>query len=275
MRPTLPILVILALVAVSGAQKLRFTQLQKYVILERERYAPADSQGRKTRIRQLFVQAGCSRDNLTEQAVPGSEANVICRLPGKSKQTIIVGANYSPAPPDNWSGASLLPSLFQSLAGKKRRHTVVFVAFAGEKRDLSGAEFFASHLTPAEMERTEAMVNLDALGISPTKISARDSDKELVKSFMAMVYVMKLMASQVDISRGIRVDSEPFASRHIPQITIHSLTKGDVAGLNGQNGQTQPTEAQFRPDNYYDSYHLISAFLVYLDEILKPRPQSK
>lgn len=247
--------------------------MDQKTVSEREQNAPASQEERGSRLRELFIQAGCAHDQLNEEHLEGSPGvNVICRLPGKTGYTIVVGANYSQAAPDNWTAASLLSSLFQSLAGRKRHHTFLFVAFADGGTDLAGSRFFADHMGPEQFNRTEAMVNLDALGYSPTKI-APNSDKDLVKDFVAVMYVLKLVASQVDISKSVHMDSEPFSSLNIPQITLHSLTQDAVADLMTQEppSATTPKAPEFRPDFYYSSYRLISGYLAYLDEDLKPR----
>ena len=128
---------------------------------------------------------------------------------------------------------------------------------------LSGAEFFASHLAHTQLDRAEAMINVDALGLSPTKVWTAHSDKDLVHSLMVMVYALKLPASQIDMAAAGATDSDPFAERHIPQITIHSLTQQNV---------TTGATTQFRPFNYYDTYRLLCGYLAYLDQSLKPRP---
>ncbi len=268
------------LLAVGHAQKFRFTPVKQSVIQQRMEPAPASQAERAEKIRQLFAAVGCSHDHLTEQTLGGaSSANVICRLPGKTKESIIIGANYGPSVPDNWTAALLLPSMYESLVSRKRRHTFIFAAFADGSHDLAGSEFFARQMNPADLSQTEAMVNIEALGFSPTKLSSAASDKKLVESFVTVMYVLKQMASQVDIARAIPLDSDPFASRNIPQITIHSLTQDAVNGLQAQDQQLVPTpdpdfahvESGFRPNAYYDSYHLISGYLAYLDVILKPR----
>ena len=106
------------------------------------------------------------------------------------------------------------------------------------------------------------MINVDALGLSPTKVWTAHSDKDLVHSLIVMVYALKLSASQIDIAAAGTTDSDPFAAHHIPQITIHSLTQQNVA-----TGAT----TQFRPNNYYDTYRLLCGYLAYLDQSLKPR----
>src|SRR5262250_1233526 len=115
---------ILALISISHAQRFRFSLVPQSVIMQREAQPPTGQPDREARIKQLFMQAGCATTELSEQSVASlAGANVICRLPGKSRETIIVGASYGQMTPDNWSGAALLPSLFQTLVGRKRRHT--------------------------------------------------------------------------------------------------------------------------------------------------------
>jgi hypothetical protein len=263
-------LLILVLLAACPAQKLRFSPVEKSIIVERAGNIPSSSQERLARMKELFIDSGCL--TVAEQGVPASEIpNLICRLKGDSEKTIIVGANYGQVSPDNWAGASLLPALYQSLATRKRRHTFVFVAFADEKKTSPAAQFFAGHMTDAEVKHTHAMVDLDALGLSPTKFWAAHSDKSLVKALVVVMYALKLPASQVDIAQAGVGDSGAFVSRHIPQIIIHSLTRDAVAEMRSQQDLAQ----EFRPNNYYDSYHLISGYLAYLDETLKSRPVIK
>lgn len=256
--------------AAGGAQKVQFVAESKAAIVQRSKELPATDPERAARIKEMFADAGCSGGLLREQPVDGADApNVICELHGEGNEVVIVGAHYdrissTGRPIDNWSGASLLPALYRSLRGRKRRHTFIFVAFADKGVELAGAEFFAGHLSPAELRRTEAMVNLDVLGLSPTKVWTSHSDKDLVHDLLVMAYLLKLAASQIDRDAAGSSDSEPFASRQIPQITIHSLTQQNLA-----EGATTP----FRPNNYYDTYCLLCGYLAYLDNILKPRPR--
>src|SRR5438552_13900789 len=153
MRRTLLILVLLA---ACPAQKLRFSPVEKSIILERAGNIPSSSQERLARMKELFIDSGCL--TVAEQGVPTSEIpNLICHLKGSSEKTLIVGANYGQVSPDNWAGASLLPALYQSLATRMRRHTFVFVAFADEKKTSTAAQFFAGHMTDTEVRHTQAM----------------------------------------------------------------------------------------------------------------------
>lgn len=270
MRGKAPIFQILALILCGAAlaQRVQFTPAEKAPVLERMKSIPETNAARASRLKELFSNAGCNGNSLFEQTVEGEDTpNIICRLGTVETDTVIVGAHYervssAQRPLDNWSGASILPALYQSLRDRKRSHSFLFVAFADSGTSPAGAEFFVHHLSSAQRDRAEAMINLDALGLSPTKVWTAHSDKDLVHSLIVMVYALKLSASQIDLAAVGSTDSDPFAAQHIPQITIHSLTQQNVA-----TGAT----TQFRPNNYYDTYRLLCGYLAYLDESLKPR----
>ena len=263
---------ILILCGVSPAQRVQFTPAEKATVLERMKAIPETNEARALKLKELFSDAGCNGNSLVEQKVDGVDSpNIICRLGTENEDTIIVGAHYdrnssAQRPLDNWSGAAILPALYQSLKSRKRNHSFIFVAFADSGADPAGAEFFVNHLGRTQLDRAEAMINVDALGLSPTKVWTAHSDKELVHSLIVMVYALKLSASQIDIAATGATDSDPFAARHIPQITIHSLTQQNVA---------TGAITQFFPNKYYDTYRLLCGYLAYLDQSLKPRQHSE
>ncbi len=269
MRGTLLAIFITGICAACLAQKIVFSLVDRHEILDRRANAPSSNQDRARRIETFFTDSGCRDAWLSEQKWSETEApNIICKLPGETSQTIVVGAHYESStsaqrPVDNWSAASLLPGIFQALHSRKRHHTLVFVAFADQGNQTAGADFFLKSLSRAQTHHVEAMVNLDALGFSPTKVWTAHSDKELVHSLVVTMYALKISASQVDLESSGVSDSEPFAAQHVPQITIHSMTQEDL-----ENGRA----SQFRPANYYDTYRLLCGYMAYLDETLKPRP---
>ena len=262
---------IVILCGASPAQRVQFTPADKAAVLERMKNIPETNAARALKLKELFSDAGCNGNSLMEQKVDGVDSpNVICRLGTDESDMVIVGAHYdrnssAQRPLDNWSGAAILPALYQSLKSRKRNHSFVFVAFADSGPNPVGAEFYVNHLARTQLDRVEAMVNVDALGLSPTKVWSDHSDKDLVHSLIVMVYALKLSASQIDIAAAGTTDSDPFAARRIPQITIHSLTQQNVTGAT----------TQFFPNKYYDTYRLLCGYLAYLDQSLKPRQHSE
>lgn len=88
----------------------------------------------ETRLRELdaiFQEAGCVGERLSRQPVKGQKwPNLVCSSPGSAPETVIVGAHFDfggrgTGAIDNWAGASLLPSLFQSLSSRPRRLSFV------------------------------------------------------------------------------------------------------------------------------------------------------
>jgi len=254
-----------------AAQKIKFTPLEKSEVLGRVEKTPATDQARAEQLKIWFDQAGCGVVDLTEQKVEGSAApNVICHLPGESPSTIVIGAHFDHAssperPLDNWSGAALLPGLYTCLKNRKRHFSFVFVAFADNGNDLLGSKSFADHLEAEGARDVRAMINVDALGLSPTKVWGAHSDKDLVKTLIECVYMLKLPASQVDIAAAGNSDSDPFAEHKVPQITLHSITHEHLH---------HAVPSKFRPTNYYDSYRLLCGYLALLDSTLKQRSHS-
>ncbi|HKT50410.1 MAG TPA: M28 family peptidase [Candidatus Angelobacter sp.] len=269
MRGAALAILVLSLCALCAAQKVHFSPSQEADLLQRTRSVPQTDHERAEQIKAWFSRAGCKGNFLSEEPVQGSDVpNIVCRMRGSSENTIVIGAHYDHAtsasrPFDDWTGALLLPSLYECLHTRRRRHTIVFVAFADEGNQLAGSQAFISRLSATELSRVKAMVNLDTLGLSPTKIWSAHSDKDLVQALIKMVYAMKLPASQIDLGRAGPSDSDPFLSRRIPQITIHSISQANLA-----SGMATP----FRPEVFYDSYRLICGFIAYLDEEQKLRP---
>jgi Iap family predicted aminopeptidase len=259
-----------ALWLAGAGQKIQFVPRDKAEILERFQEMPASDRDRASTIRSMFLAEGCKGSLLQDQFVEGADApNIVCLLRGDSEETVIVGAHYDRSASggrrmDNWSGAALLPSIYHSLHARQRHHSFIFVAFADKQDELTGAKWFAGRMSAAQLQNTEAMINLDVLGLSPTKVWSSHSDKELVQDLVAMEYALKLPASQMDLQEEGETDSEAFASQRVPRITIHSLTQ--------QNRADGAASTAFRPNNYYDTYRLICGYLAYLDTILKSRP---
>jgi len=266
-RRCLPAVMLLIFPAVACAQLGRFKALEKAVIRDRLQQFALGNSIRGSTVKRLFREAGCSGERLTEQAVPHAEGpNLICTLPGSGDKTIVVGAHFDHVRSgdgviDNWSGASLLPSLFQSLSSEPRRHTFVFVGFTDEERGFVGSGFYANSLTAGEAERVRAMVNLDTLGLGPTKVWASDSDSVLVKKIFDVAAGMKLPVEVMNVEEYGDSDGRPFRRRGIPVITLHSVTKEALGILH----TIKDNSAAIKFDDYYDSYRLIAGFLASLD----------
>ena len=254
-------------------------RLERRAVIEKRLKSFADeNQARESIIRRWFIESGCAKPNLSEESVkPAFPPNVICALPGEMREVIVVGAHTDKVSSagdgvvDNWSGAALLPSLLFSLNSLKRRHTFVFVGFTGEERGLLGSEYYVDHLSADERAHVEAMVNMDSLGLAPTKVWASHADKALLDALATVSASSKLPASTMNVDNLGTTDSESFASYRIPRITLHSVTPEKMHILHS----TEDTLLAIHMDDYYDSYRLIAAYLAYLDGVLTSRSEGK
>ncbi len=223
--------------------------------------------GREATLVRLFSEAGCAPENLVRQPVAHSkEANVICTLPGSSTNTIVVGAHFDHVSAgngvvDNWSGASLLPSLFQSLAGSTRSYTFIFIGFAGEERGLFGSDSYVSQLPNDQLSKIVAMVNLDTLGLGPTKVWVSQSDPRLVSALQVAAHLSQTPLAGVNVDGVGESDEESFIARKVCTVTVHSLTPQTLHVLHSVNDNLSAIHAS----DYYDTYRLLATYLALLD----------
>jgi putative aminopeptidase FrvX len=228
---------------------------------------------REAALKQLFVEAGCNPANLSEQTVPSrKQPNLICLLPGATPATIIIiGAHFDHAEEgdgvvDNWSGASLLPSLFQVLAASPRQHTFLFIGFTGEESGLVGSDFYVKQSSPEQLANIQAMINLDSLGLGPTKVWVSQSDPRLVNTIAAVAHIINVPIAGMDVNGLGESDEESFIAQKVCTLTIHSLTPANAHILHRPDDN--PTAIHL-PD-LYDSFRLLARYLTSLDTLAYP-----
>jgi Peptidase family M28 len=233
---------------------------------------------REALIREWFAESGCKTANLSEQALDRKlPPNVICVLPGETRQVIVVGAHtdhvdsFGDGVVDNWTGAALLPSLLYSLSAQPRHHTLIFVGFSGEEEGLVGSQYYVGHLTNAQRAHIEGMVNFDSLGLGPTEVWASHADKVLLDALASVATASKLPLTAMNVDNLGTADSESFARYQIRRITLHSVTQKTWPILHSPSDKL----AAVKMNDYYDSYKLIAEYLAYLDDALKPATAPK
>jgi Zn-dependent M28 family amino/carboxypeptidase len=259
------------------AQQVRYNPVPPQIVEDRVGKFAGDDRQRESTLQQLFTEAGCAQ-HLSEQPVKGSKLpNLMCVLPGNSDQTIIVGAHFDHVAAgdgvvDNWSGASLLPSLYEAVKTEPRTHTYIFIGFTDEEKGEIGSRYYAKQMTDQQVSTTDAMVNLDTLGLGPTKVWASHSDKNLINALGYIAQKLNLPVQGINVEQVGSTDSEQFAARKIPSITIHSLTQ-ETWNARILHGPKDKLSAM-RFDDYYQTYRLLAAYIALLDQVPRPRPQS-
>lgn len=261
---------LLLLSAACSAQKILYTTLGEPTIESRLRAYKQKNADREAELRQLFTEAGCGPERLTDRAVKGENLpNLVCTLPGETDEMILVSAHFDHVELgtgviDNWSGASMLPSLFESLKGQPRRHTFVFVGFTDEEGGLRGSRYYADHLTSAERAKIDAVINLDSLALGPTKVWGTHSDKVLLEDLADIADRLRLPIAIVNADQVGDEDGHSFMSKKIPTLMLHSVTQQTIGILH----TPQDNWNAVRMDDYYGSYRLIAGYLAYIDTVL-------
>ena len=272
MNQTLVLLVLLASSATAfGGSK--YVLFSRDLIENRVKSFSRNDSKREGILKNMLVEAGCG-EHISEPTVDGvKQPDLVCVLPGQTERVIIVGAHFDHVDAgdgvvDNWSGASLLPTLYQGLRTAPRQHTFIFVSFSGEEKGELGSRTYVKSMGKEDVQRTSAMINMDTLGLGPTSVWVSHSDRQLTMAIGAVAQVLKLPISGVNVERVGSTDSEQFARRNIPRITIHSLTQNTLQILHTPRDNL----SALRLDDYYDSYHLMAAYLAYLDTLLDKPP---
>ena len=257
---------LLATVPMPG-QSIAYTKLDPNIIESRLGQYPGGNEARRAALKKIFTEAGCKDSHLTDQAVKGSElGNVVCTIPGKTASVIVVGAHFDKKGThdgviDNWSGATMLPSLYQSLVKSPRKHTFVFVGFTDKEKGRKGSKAFVKGLSKQEVSQTQAMVNIDSLGLSPSKVIVTDDNKQLTGYLAGVAKAVNRPVLGQNIENRGADDSESFQNRKIPCVTVHSLTPDNISVLHSKKDTIEAVQK----DSYYDSYVLLAAYLAYLD----------
>jgi hypothetical protein len=257
---------------VSGAaiaQTIQFSAVSQDIVEKRLGAYVSKNDKRGPAIRQIFEDAGCAGEKLTEQPVKGLRVpNLICSLPGATELVIVVGAHFDLVEAgdgvvDNWSGASLLPSLYQGIAGVPRRHTFRFIAFSGEEKGKVGSKAYVRELGKTH-EQVSAMVNMDTLGLAETEVWVNRADPKLVQLMELAAATLKLPVWGMNVDKVGSTDSESFREKKIPAITIHSLTSATLPILHSAKDRIEAVHK----DEYYRTYRLVLGYLAVLDQSL-------
>jgi putative aminopeptidase FrvX len=246
-----------------SADSLELKLLDRPSIETRLKAGAVSAGDRQSAITKLFVESGCSTD---DQPVNKHAANVICRLPGETNATIVVGAHMDFAEEgkgivDDWSGTALLPSLYQVLKEGKRRHTFEFIAFTGEEKGLVGSNKFVKKLPPDEKTALRAFVNLECLGLTSPKVWVRRSTPDLVELLAQIAASLKIPVEGINVDQVGDDDTHPFLDKHIPVISVHSVTQQTWGILHSNRDNLDAINS----DDYYNAYRLLAFYLAYLD----------
>jgi len=258
-----PAVVAVLIVGSSFAQKLEVNLASESLIESRLASGQVRGRQRQAVIRGLFADAGCSAE---EQPVGRHSGNVVCTLAGDTGSTIAAGGHFDFVDAgqgivDDWSGASLLPSLYEALKTHPRRHTYVFIAFTDEEQGLVGSARYIKKLTADQKARIHAFVNLECLGLNPVKYWANRSTPALVQDLADVAAGLGDSLQAVNVDKVGDDDTHSFLNAKIPVISIHSITPDTFGILHSARDKMAAIDFK----NYYEAYKLAANYLAYLD----------
>lgn len=100
--------------------------------------------------------------------------NVILTIPGRSEETILIGAHYdsmgNPGISDNASGIALLLESAYRMREVDHYYTLQYVFFGAEEVGLIGSFYFGDNLSQQEIDNLVLMINVDAILDGPDLI---------------------------------------------------------------------------------------------------------
>lgn len=193
--------------------------------------APPTNKQRQATIERWW-QSSCS--DYRQMDLPGRRSsNLICRIPGDSAQTIVIGAHFDKVQKgkgvaDNWSGIVILDALVQTFQSTKHTFSLEFVAFAAEEPGLFGAR---AYLQQQDLP-IQAMVNLDTIGLQRLIIGG-ESDPALACQALNIAEALGV-ETRVKSWHKITGDWERFARAGIPVLSMHSVDRSTVKQIHSR-----------------------------------------
>jgi len=187
---------------------------------------PCRNKNRLEGVRKLFEQKGAKPTDIKIDDYKHVR-NLVVEKPGKSKETVIVGAHYDEAGGgcgaiDNWTGIVVIAHLYKTMKNLNTNKTYKFVAFGQEELGLIGSKAMAGKISKENRPNYCAMVNLDSFGMTYPQGMRNISDKSLLRLAKKTAKAMK-MPFGIAAIRGASSDSDSFRNKKIPSISIHGL----------------------------------------------------
>jgi len=147
----------------------------------------------------------------------GYSQNVILTLPGRSAETIIIGAHYdgmaNPGMSDNASGTVLLMENAYWMQSVDHYYTLQYVFFGAEEVGLIGSFYFTDNMAEEEIDNLIFMINADVILDGPDLIYAvgyaDDFHNEVNQN--AFTESIKSLADQLNASGQTQLISKPHA----------------------------------------------------------------
>ena len=226
---------------------------------------PCEDSARQAGVKALFEGVGVAAADIRVDAF-GHVENVVVTRPGKSSETIVIGAHYDKVSVgcgaiDNWTGLVAISQVYRTLRDTPLDKTLVFVAFGREEKGLVGSKAMTKAMGEDEIARTCAMINIDSLGLGPPQVADNMSSKKLAAFTGELAKELEIPFAHASIGNA-NSDSSSFVRKSIPAVTIHGLSKDWHTVLHSKHDQA----AKVNATSVYLGYRLALAMVLRLDQ---------
>ena len=227
---------------------------------------PCDNKDRLAAVKSLFERAGAAAGDIKIDKYDDVE-NLVVVKKGESSEKIVIGAHYDKVANgcgavDNWTGQVALSHLYRTFRDVSFKKTLVFVAFGQEERGLVGSHAMTKAIPEEQLPDYCAMVNIDSLGLGPPQVADNMSGgKKLGELAADLAKEMKIPFGHGKLG-GAYSDSNSFAEKKIPAVTIHGLNNEWSRILHSPFDQASKVNAA----SVYFGYRLALAMVVRLDQ---------
>ncbi|MBI3552263.1 MAG: M28 family peptidase [Elusimicrobia bacterium] len=103
---------------------------------------------------------------------------------------------------DNWTGATMVAHLYQSVKDLETEATYIFAAFAREEEGLVGSKQFLRSMTPDQRLLIEGNINYDTIAIKGGGTNSWDNQSSRVGSDEVMLAAADAAVAQANKTRG-------------------------------------------------------------------------
>lgn len=184
--------------------------------------APERDDSRYRHLHEYFSDLHCPAKLMVEQTVPKHVGkNLMCVLPGKNAEQILVVARYERrrgTTGEGWSEAVALPILYNALLAQPRQHTFVFAAVCGS----AGEKELFAYLRKNKQPTVKAIVALDSLGRGePRFYTAGSKQLETEANFAARLQGISVPIYD-PVPRSVSENALLSLADRIPAILIYS-----------------------------------------------------
>ncbi len=175
-----------------------------------------------------------ARIELEQDEFMGKSHNVVCDLPGKTDELIVLTAHYdstslSTGAYDNMSGCIGLLGIAQEFTRRTHRYGLRLVFCGSEERGLLGSKAYCIRHEKS-LDRVVLNINLDMIGcIMGNFIACCTAEEKLVHfiEYLASIYGFDMKARQGVYSS----DSTPFADKGIPAVSFARIAPQNTATI--------------------------------------------